>query len=77
MIIPPEKLTEEVLKALVEAYIMREGTDYGYTELSLEDKVELLLPKVFTGEVLICYDEESETVNLLNKSDHHTMAGSL
>lgn len=70
MLIPPEKLTEEVLKNLVEAYITREGTDYGETELSLEEKVNQLLPQVFTGDVVIVYDETSETVNLIPKAEY-------
>ncbi len=74
MIIPPEQLTEEVLRALVEAYIVREGTDYGHTELSLSQKVEQLLPQVFKGEVLISYDEATETVNLLSKSEHQAIS---
>lgn len=69
MIIPPEKLTEEVLRSIAESFINREGTDYGDTELSLEQKVELLMPQIFLGEVAIVYDELSETVNLINRRD--------
>ena len=69
MIIPPEKLTYEVLKSIVESYVAREGTDYGEQEQTLEQKSSQLLSKVVTGDVVIAYDEESETVNLLNKSE--------
>jgi len=71
MIIPPEKLTEEVLKNLLESYITREGTDYGDRELSLEEKVQTLLPRVYLGEILITYDEASQSVNLITARENH------
>ncbi len=67
MIIPPEKLTIEALRSIVESVIIREGTDYGEHEFTLDEKVSELLPQVLRGEVLISYDEESESVTLLPK----------
>lgn len=67
MIIPPERLTEPVLRGIVEAFILREGTDYGDVELALEVKVEQLLPQVIKGEVLIVYDEKLESVSLITR----------
>ncbi|WP_086931235.1 YheU family protein [Agarilytica rhodophyticola] len=69
MVIPPEQLTREVLIGIVESYITREGTDYGEHELDLDSKVKRLLPQVLKGEVLIVYDEESQSVNLVPKDD--------
>lgn len=69
MIIPPEKLTVESIRAIVESVITREGTDYGQEELSLDEKVNSLMPQVLSGEVLISYEEETESVNLLNKDE--------
>lgn len=70
MIIPPERLTEQVLRGIVEAYILRDGTDYGDVELALEIKVEQLLPLVIKGEVLIVYDEKLESVSLITRHAH-------
>ncbi len=67
MIIPPERLTMESLNAIVESVIMREGTDYGEHEFSMQEKMEQLLPQVLRGDVLISYDEDSETVTLIEK----------
>lgn len=69
LIIPPEHLTEEVIRGIIEAYIAREGTDYGEKELSLAEKVTRLLPQVLVGDIVITYDEESGSVNLLPKQD--------
>ncbi len=69
MIIPPEKLATESLRGIVESFIIRDATDYGETELDLDEKVNRLLPQVISGEVVIVYDEDSESVNLIPKAD--------
>lgn len=70
MIIPHHRLSADVLQAIMEEYISREGTDYGADELSLQQKVERLLPQVKSGEVLIVFDEISESVQLVSKHDY-------
>lgn len=77
MIIPPEKLTEEVLKNLLESYISREGTDYGERELSLEEKVEDLLRSVYQGEVLISYDEDSQSINVISEREYRALQNTI
>ncbi len=69
MIIPPERLTMEALRGIVESFIVREGTDYGAQELSLSEKVDDLMPQIVRGDVVICFDEETETVNLLPREE--------
>lgn len=69
MIIPPEQLSEETLRGVIESYITREGTDYGSEELSLADKVSKLLPQVLSGKVLVLYDEFLETITLKNREE--------
>ncbi len=71
MIIPPERLTEEVIRGIIESYISREGTDYGVEELSLAEKVADVLPSVMVGNVLISFDETTQTLTLLNKEQIH------
>ncbi len=74
MIIPPEKLTTEALRSIVESVIIREGTDYGTREFTLEEKVSELLPQVLAGDVLISYDEDSESITLLPKESASQLA---
>lgn len=73
MIIPPEKLTQEVLRSVIESYVTREGTDYGEMELTLEQKVNGLWPRVINGEVLVVFDPHSESVTLMSKQDYLKM----
>lgn len=70
LIIPPEKIEPGILENILESYIAREGTDYGETELSMQDKLNILRPQVEQGEVLIVYDDDSESLTLMTKKDY-------
>lgn len=70
MIIPPQSLSEEILDGILEEFISREGTDYGDYEWSLAEKLEQLKPQVFKGEVLVIFNEDEESVNLVRKEDY-------
>lgn len=69
MIIPPERLTTEALRGIVQSFITREGTDYGESELTIEGKTDRLMPQILSGDVVIVFDEESQSVNLLKKDE--------
>lgn len=61
----PSELTEETLSALIEAFVMREGTDYGAVERSFASKVADVRRQLERREAKITYDPESETVNIV------------
>jgi len=63
--VPPESLSREVLHALVEEFITRDGTDYGAVERSLDAKVADVLRQLDRGEVCIVFDPESETTTIV------------
>ena len=63
--VPPESLSREVLRALVEEFVTRDGTDYGAVERSLDAKVADVLRQLDRGEVRILFDPESETTTLV------------
>lgn len=69
MIIPPERLARDTLTALIESFITREGTDYGMEEVSLEQKVEQVRKQLDRGEVVIVYDTETDSINLLPRRE--------
>ncbi len=75
IVVPPDRIANDLLDALLESYISREGTDYGETELSLDDKLRVLKPQIKRGEVLIIYDESSESFNLLSREDYLRQSG--
>lgn len=63
--IPWQSLSEDALHGLIESFVQREGTDYGEVEVSLAEKVQQVLVQIKQAKVLIVYDPETESVNLL------------
>ena len=63
--IPLDALSAEVLRALVESFVNREGTDYGRVERSFEAKVADVMRQLERGEAEIVFDPESESVTIL------------
>ena len=67
MIIPYNQLNSETLQSLIEAFVLREGTDYGESEYSLEEKVEHVMNQLRDGKVHITFDEDSKSCNITRK----------
>ena len=63
--IPYRSLPPATLRAIVEEYVTREGTDYGHANPSLEDKVGRVMTQLERGEARISWDAHHETVTLL------------
>ena len=69
MIIPWQQLEEETLINIVESFILREGTDYGFEELSLEQNKQNLLTRIHHGDAVIVWSELHETIDIKNKME--------
>ncbi|AEP31592.1 YheU family protein [Brumicola nitratireducens] len=67
MIIPFDSIDEETLQSLVESFVLREGTDYGEVEIGLQEKVEQIIEQLRSGDIVIEYSEEHESVNIIEK----------
>ncbi len=61
-------LSNDALRGLVEAFVNREGTDYGAVERSFEEKVEEVLRQLRRGEAKIVFDLESNSPNIVPRS---------
>ncbi|KGB09179.1 MULTISPECIES: YheU family protein [Leclercia] len=68
MIIPWQDLAPETLDNLIESFVLREGTDYGEQERTLEQKVADVKRQLQNGEVLIVWSELHETVNVMPRN---------
>lgn len=69
MIIPYEQISTDALTGLIEEFITREGTDYGWDEIPLNVKVEQVRRQLKAGDVVIAFDPANESVSLLTKRD--------
>ncbi|MDO9478366.1 MAG: YheU family protein [Pseudohongiella sp.] len=65
MQIPWDRLSAEVLDAVIEEYVSREGTDYGPQEYSMSDKVAQVRIQLQRGVAWIDFDPETQTCHLL------------
>lgn len=65
MLIPYDQLAPDTLQSLIEEFINREGTDYGEQEISIKTKVSQVQRQLDKGDIVISYDEHSETCTLL------------
>ena len=63
--VPHRELSPEALRGVVEAFVLREGTDYGSREFTHEEKVAQLLTALERGEARILFDPNTGTVTLL------------
>ena len=65
MIVPWQQLSTEALNGIIEEFIMREGTDYGELEVSLQTKKDQLIQQLQQNKIVLVYSELHETVNLM------------
>jgi uncharacterized protein len=63
--VPYTALSPETLRAVVEEFVTRAGTDYGVREKSLEEKIEDVLRQLRRGEAKLVFDAETNSVNIV------------
>lgn len=69
VVIPPAELAEQTLLRVIESFVLREGTDYGFHELPLAGKVQQVRQQLERGEARILFDPESETIDIVLSKD--------
>jgi uncharacterized protein YheU (UPF0270 family) len=62
--VPYGELPPELLHAVVESFVLREGTDYGEKEFSLEAKVDGVIRQLKKGEAKIVFDPTTDSVTI-------------
>jgi uncharacterized protein YheU (UPF0270 family) len=62
--IPHTELSADALRGVIESFVLREGTDYGMQDFSLEQKVAHVMRQLERGEVRVMFDPNSESVDI-------------
>ena len=65
VVVPHTELDADLLRSVVESFVLREGTDYGEREIPLADKVARLIRQLDRGDVQIIFDPPTETVDIV------------
>ena len=63
--IPVEALSEDALRGVVEAFVLREGTDYGAREFTLAEKVQHVMSQLRRAEARIVYNPLDQSIDIL------------
>jgi uncharacterized protein YheU (UPF0270 family) len=65
MLVPHQDLDPDTLSSLIESIVLRDGTDYGEVEMSLDEKVAMVKRQLNDGVAAIEYSQEHESVNII------------
>ena len=64
MDIPWQELKPETLRALIEEFVSRAGTDYGHQEISFDTKCEQVQRLLKSGKAKVVFDPETESCDI-------------
>lgn len=65
--VPIEKISDDALEGLISEFILREGTDYGSREFTLEEKHAQIRKQLAAGLVMIVFDPSEESASIVRK----------
>jgi uncharacterized protein YheU (UPF0270 family) len=63
--VPTAELSADALRGLVEAFVLREGTDYGEQVASHETKMMQVMRQLERGTAKIVFDPVTETADIV------------
>ena len=63
--VPHRELAADALRAVIESFVLREGTDYGELEFSLDQKVARVVRQLERGEARIFFDPATASVAIV------------
>lgn len=67
--VPKELLSEQALRGIALEFVSREGTDYGHSDWDMEAKIDQVLRQIDSGDVVIAFDDRTQTCNLIKRTD--------
>ena len=65
IVIPHRELSAAALRGVLESFVLREGTDYGEREVSLDQKVAQVLRQLERGEAHVIFDATLQSVDIV------------
>lgn len=65
VVVPYSELSADALQGVIESFVLREGTEYGATEFSLEQKVAQVMRQLERREAQVVFDPDSDSVTIV------------
>ena len=69
ILIPWKDLEPVTLESLLGEIVSRDGTDYGASELTVQEKIRQARDKLESGTALLCWNSISESASLKQKDE--------
>jgi uncharacterized protein len=69
VVISHTELEPETLRRVIEAHVLREGTEYGSHEVSLAQKVAQVMTQLTRGDATIAFHPDTESVDIVATRD--------
>ncbi len=63
--VPHTELSEMALVGVIKSFVLREGTDYGEREFTLEQKIRHVRAQLESGDAHILFDPATESVDII------------
>ena len=67
--IPPERLSPEALRGLLEDFVTRETRNHDQDQYSVDQMIAQVRQQLDKGRLVIVYDEQLQTANVLRLED--------
>lgn len=64
IVVPIDSLSADALAGVIDAFILREGTDYGERETSFDAKRQQVLRQLQSGRARLVYYPEEEHIDI-------------
>lgn len=65
IVIPPERITPETLRKMVEEFVTRDWSELSDAGYTFEDKIEQVIQQLKDGRANVVFDLLSETCNII------------
>jgi uncharacterized protein len=63
--VPHAELSADALVGVIKAFVLREGTDYGEREFTLEQKIAHVRAQLENGDAEILFDPDSASIDIV------------
>ncbi|MBI2802541.1 MAG: YheU family protein [Gammaproteobacteria bacterium] len=70
VVVPYGQLSDLALRGVVEAFVLREGTDYGAREFTLDEKIAHVMNQLMRHEAELMFDPDSGSVGIVRVASH-------
>lgn len=65
VVVPARELSAAALRGVVEAFVLREATDYGEREFTFEEKMAQVMRQLENAEAQVVFDPKTGTVGIV------------